>query len=155
MTRKIITLDKLPISISYKERRRAKVVHAHGCFDILHYFHCLHLEQAKSYGDILIVTLTSDQYVGKDANRPIFSEDIRTKMVAFLPFVDYVAISDYPDASTAIRIINPNIYVKGIDYKEIGIIESEKKALSEIGAELMFTTTKKYSTTEILEKLKA
>lgn len=152
---KIIDLKNLPIPLLYPNRRRGVMVHCHGCWDVCHYGHFLHLEQAKSYGDTLIVTVTSDRYVNKGNGRPIFNQMERAKMIAALEIVDYVAISDYADVSIPMTMIHPDIFCKGCDYNENSISEIEIITAEEIQAKIIFTNTKKYSTTEIIEKLKS
>ena len=66
------------------ERRKSgkKIVHCHGVFDLLHIGHIRHYEQAKQLGDLLVVTLTGDQYVNKGPNRPAFPQDLRAEAIA-------------------------------------------------------------------------
>jgi rfaE bifunctional protein nucleotidyltransferase chain/domain len=133
---------------------KGNIVHVHGCFDLCHVGHTIHLKQAKSLGDILIVTVTADQYVNKGNGRPIFNEYERIEMISALECVDYVAICDYPDASIPISIIRPSIFCKGSDYANNGIIDIERDAVKEYGGKVIFTTTRKYSTTEIINRIK-
>ena len=69
------------------------VVQCHGVFDLLHIGHIRHFEQAKACGDVLVVTITSDDYVNKGPGRPAFNENLRTEAVASLGCVDYVAVN--------------------------------------------------------------
>lgn len=145
---KIFSLDAPP----FYHRRNERYVLCHGCFDLLHVGHIKYLENAKAHGDILIVTVTADQYVNKGTNRPIYSEENRAYMLAALACVDYVAISHSPTAVYALHKIRPDIFAKGIDYQGKGIIKEEDAAIKAIGAKLVFTTSDKFSTTEIIEK---
>ena len=72
----------------------------------------------KSLGDVLFVTLTSDKYINKGPCRPIFNQYLRAEMIASLSYVDFVGIIHNPSALPAIKKIKPDIYVKGIDYKD-------------------------------------
>src|SRR5437868_588138 len=74
------------------------VAQCHGVFDVLHLGHVRHFEIGRRSADILIVTLTGDQYVNKGPGRPIFSEALRAEMLAALECVDYVAINQAPSA---------------------------------------------------------
>src|SRR3990167_2470846 len=93
------------------------IVQAHGCFDILHYGHLLHLKFAKSLGDHLVVTITADQYITKGPGRPVFNDAQRAEMLRELRCVDEVQIIHAPDAVTALEAIKPDIYVKGREYE--------------------------------------
>lgn len=128
------------------------IILCHGCFDALHIGHIRHLQAAKNLGGILIVTVTSDRYVNKGNNRPLFSAQERIEMLSALQCVDYVAINDAPDATKNIGIIRPDIYVKGPDYK--GTNCEEFNAVKALGGKVVFTSTQKFSTTELINKLK-
>lgn len=124
----------------------------HGCFDVLHIGHLQHLQQAKKIADILIVTITADKYVKKGSGRPIFAAEQRAEMVAALSCVDYVTINNAPDPCKVLRMLKPDFYVKGKDY--YGTHCKEFDVANEIGTQLVFTNTDKFSTTELIERLK-
>src|SRR5438552_1316084 len=110
-TKKILDFETLR---SLRSRHpQSKIVHGHGVFDVLHAGHLAYLESAKSYGDILVVTITADEFVNKGPGRPHFNGLIRANMIAALEIVDYVAISNFPTAVPLIETIRPNFYVKG------------------------------------------
>src|SRR5690242_11299404 len=96
-----------------KKHAGARIVHAHGVFDVLHAGHLAYLESAKRFGDILVVTVTADRFVNKGPGRPYFNGNIRANMLAALEIVDYVAINFYPTAVPAIEKLKPHFYVKG------------------------------------------
>ena len=131
-----------------------KIVFTNGVFDILHVGHLTYLEEAKSFGDILIVGVNSDSSVkvNKGDKRPINSEIDRAKMILGLKPVDYVVIFDEKTPMEIISKIKPDIHIKGGDYKkedlpETPIVESnggEVKILS-------FVDNK--STTGVIEKI--
>jgi len=106
------------LSIELKAKNR-KIVFTNGCFDILHLGHIKYLESAKSLGDILILGLNSDRSVKtlKGDGRPINSQDDRSYILAALEVVDYVVIFDEDTPYNLIKLIKPNILVKGNDYK--------------------------------------
>lgn len=133
-------------------RPNKKIVYCHGCWDCCHIGHIRHLQAAKAMGDILIVTVTSDRFASKGKGRPIFSEAERAEALCALQCVDYVAINDAPDPIKMINTIKPNIYVKGSDYK--GKNYADFDAVRYIGGRMAFTKTPKFSTTELIEKLK-
>ena len=94
-----------------------KIVHCHGVFDLLHIGHIRHFEQAKTLGDVLIVTITPDRYVNKGPHRPAFPESLRAEAIAALDCVDFVAINKWPMAIEAIHLLQPDVYVKGSEYR--------------------------------------
>lgn len=131
------------------------IVMCHGCFDMLHIGHVRHFNEARKHGDILVVTISSDRFVNKGKNRPVFNHSNRAEMIAALSCVDFVTISDFQDASTAISILKPNYYAKGIDYADKGVLLHERNAIKNNGGKLVFTTSEKFSTTEIIERIRA
>ena len=104
-----------------------KIIFTNGCFDILHRGHISYLSKAKSYGDILIVGLNSDDSVRrlKGKTRPINSEDDRAFVLAGLESVDYVVKFREDTPFNLIKIIKPDILVKGGDYKGKEVIGSD------------------------------
>ena len=132
---------------------RSGVVLCHGHFDFLHIGHLLHLQEASCLGERLIVSITADEFVTKPG-RPIFNESERERMLSELRCVDEVYICRADTGIPAIHKFNPEYYVKGIDYSDSGIIESEMKACEKVGAEIVFTSAQKYSTTDLIERLK-
>jgi len=96
-----------------------KIVFTNGCFDLLHSGHIKYLEKAKNFGDILIVGVNSDRSVAilKGNDRPINSEKDRAYILAAIEVVDYVVIFDDETPLDLIKLIKPNILVKGGDYK--------------------------------------
>jgi len=134
-----------------------KIIHCHGVFDLLHIGHIRYLEQAKRMGDILVVTLTPDRYVDKGPNRPAFPEKLRAEALASLHCVDYVAVNEWPTAEETLRLLQPHIYVKGAEFKNIdsdptGKIGGEEKVIREIGAELAFTEDIVFSSSNLINR---
>jgi len=104
-----------------------KVVFTNGCFDILHSGHIQYLEQAKALGDILVLGLNSDDSVRriKGAPRPIVSEKDRAFVVAALQCVDLVVIFEQDTPYELIRLLKPDILVKGGDWKPEDIVGAD------------------------------
>lgn len=132
------------------------IVLAHGCFDLLHIGHIRHLNAARALGDWLIVSVTSDRYVNKGPGRPAFTEDERVEALEALRFVDEVIVNDEPDAVKMIYRVNPDVYVKGSDYagKRDRALMREISAVRLLGGRFVTTNTQKWSSTELIPKLR-
>lgn len=132
-----------------------KIVLCHGVFDILHYGHLLYLNNAKKYGDLLIVSVTSDEFVNKGPGRPMNSINKRIQMLSALEIVDFVIISKFETSKEIIEKIKPAFYVKGPDYKNFnnditGNIKIELDALKNIGGKLIISDAETMSSSEII-----
>ena len=115
--RKICDLEQL-VSLRRKARATGKsVVHCHGCFDIVHPGHVHHLEYARSLGDLLFVTVSSDTHVAKGVNRPLIPDDLRARNLAALQAVDVVYVNPHPTAVELLEQLAPDVYVKGREYE--------------------------------------
>jgi len=153
---KIITFDELSNKVSALGMPKT-IVQCHGVFDLLHVGHIKHFQHAKSFGDILVVTITADRFVNKGPGRPYFTELLRAEALAALGCVDYVIINDHPTAVEAIKRIRPNFYVKGVEYKELnndltGKIVDEEEAVRSVGGQLQFTQDIVFSSSVLLNR---
>src|SRR3990172_10585812 len=117
LQKKIRKIERLPEALKEHRNQGQKIVHCHGIFDILHIGHIRYLEQAKRLGDVLVVTITPDGYVDRGPGRPVFNETLRAEAIASLHFVDYAAVNQWPTAVEAIRLIKPDFYVRGADFR--------------------------------------
>ena len=75
---------------------KKKIVMCHGVFDILHIGHIKHFEEAKKYGELLVVGITTDNFINKGPNRPFFKLNQRAEAIESLSVVDYVIVSNFP-----------------------------------------------------------
>jgi rfaE bifunctional protein kinase chain/domain/rfaE bifunctional protein nucleotidyltransferase chain/domain len=94
------------------------VVHCHGCFDIVHPGHIQHLQFARSLGDVLIVSVSSDAQVNKGPDRPLIPDDLRAASLAALECVDWVYVNPHPTAQPLLEALQPDVYVKGREYEK-------------------------------------
>src|SRR3990172_1230035 len=118
MQQKILSIEELNNVCAKLKKQGKTIAQCHGCFDLLHPGHIKHFEAAKKIADVVIVTLTPDRFVNKGPGRPVFNEHLRLESIAALEFVDYVALNKWQTAVEAIKLIKPDFYVKGQDYKE-------------------------------------
>ena len=98
------------------KKKGKKIILCHGVFDVLHYGHVLHFEEAKKLGDILVVSVTSDKFVNKGPNRPIFNLETRMRMLSSIKDIDFVIANNNQTPIDLIKNLKPNIYCKGKDY---------------------------------------
>lgn len=140
--------------VSALKEQGKTIVFTNGCFDILHYGHLKYLEEAKACGDILVVGLNSDQSVKrlKGPSRPVNGQLERAYLLCGLKPVDYVVIFDQDTPLDLIKLIIPNVLVKGGDWKANQIVGSD--LVIENGGQvksLLFQDG--FSTTNIIEKI--
>jgi len=104
-----------------------KIVFTNGCFDILHAGHVIYLQKAKKLGDILILGLNSDSSIKKlkGENRPINNESDRALILSALRYVDHIVVFDEDTPYNLIKLIQPDILVKGGDYKPEQVVGKE------------------------------
>lgn len=110
-----------------EENKGKKIVFTNGCFDILHLGHVEYLNEAKAQGDLLIVAINSDESVRKlkGPDRPINNEKDRGSMLLNLKSVDCVQIFTEETPLEIIKLIKPDVLVKGGDWKPDQIVGSE------------------------------
>lgn len=152
-------IDQTELSrVSHREHFfNKKIVFTNGCFDILHPGHVYYLNQAKSLGDVLIVGLNSDDSVrrlNKGAERPIHPQEERAKVLASLLCVDYVCIFQEDTPLELIKIVKPDVLVKGGDYTIDKIVGADI-VLQNGGKVEIIPLLEGYSTTNIVRKLKS
>ncbi|MEM8783684.1 MAG: PfkB family carbohydrate kinase [Planctomycetota bacterium] len=133
------------------------VVHCHGVFDLLHIGHVRYLEAAAKLGDILVVTITPDEFVNKGPNRPAFPAELRAEHVAALGCVTWASVNRWPTAIEPIARLKPDLYVKGSEYRNedgdvSGAITREREAVEAVGGRLTFTDDIVFSSSNLLNR---
>lgn len=117
--RKILSHDELRTALA-RQRRAGKVIaFTNGCFDLIHAGHIQVLNFSRSQGDVLVVGLNSDRSVRelKGNGRPINSASERARIVAAMEAVDYVTVFDDSRAEKIVRVVRPDVLIKGEDYR--------------------------------------
>jgi rfaE bifunctional protein nucleotidyltransferase chain/domain len=130
MTRPEKLLKKIPDPVeleqllAYWRFKDYKIVFTNGCFDLLHLGHIDYLAKASDLGDILVIGLNSDASTRrlKGPTRPINNEHARAMVLASLSFADTIVLFDEDTPYNIIKIIQPDILVKGADYKPEDIV---------------------------------
>jgi cytidyltransferase-like protein len=148
---KVVAFDELPaLRRRFSDKR---IVQCHGAFDLVHLGHLTHFEEAKSLGDVLVVTLTGDRHITKKRS-VTFNEDQRARQVAALEIVDYVVIVQEPTALSAIEALQPDVYVKGPEYADLTLDKSrsiyhEMRVLEAYGGRMHFTSGGTFSSSKL------
>jgi rfaE bifunctional protein nucleotidyltransferase chain/domain len=124
MTRKIKTVQELLPLLAILRATGKKIVFTNGCFDLIHTGHTRYLAKAKSFGDVLVVAVNSDASVRaiKGRTRPIIAEAERMEALAALESVDFVTLFEEPDPYRVISALQPDVLVKGGDWRVDQII---------------------------------
>jgi rfaE bifunctional protein nucleotidyltransferase chain/domain len=134
-----------------------KVVFTNGCFDLLHLGHVRYLEQARSLGEALMVGVNTDASVrrlGKDPGRPVTPESDRARVLAALACVDRVVLFDEDTPLNLITALQPDILVKGGDYRSEEIVGREV-VLARGGQVLTLPFIPGYSSTMLLHRIRS
>lgn len=123
----IKSFEDIDTLVKRSREQGKKIVFTNGCFDILHVGHVKYLQIAKSFGDILIVGLNSDESVSrlKGPTRPVNIAEDRAYLLAALEAVDFVVPFSQDTPYDLIKMISPDILVKGGDYEGKSVIGTE------------------------------
>ncbi len=153
---KILNRKKLENQLAVWRFKDKKIVFTNGCFDLLHLGHIDYLSKAKDQGDVLIVGVNTDASVQrlKGENRPVTDEVSRSTIMASLQFVSAVVLFDEDTPYDLIQQVQPDVLVKGSDYKPEDIVGYD--VVKAKGGEIVtIDFLKGYATTGIIEKLKS
>jgi D-beta-D-heptose 7-phosphate kinase/D-beta-D-heptose 1-phosphate adenosyltransferase len=150
---KVLTRKHLLTRVSLWKSNGEHVVFTNGCFDLLHIGHITVLEQARRFGDRLIVAINSDASVSalKGPTRPIVGECERARVLAALASVDAVVVFDEPTPLELIVAVRPNVIVKGGDYVPETVVGASE-VLSWGGQVKLVPIVEGFSTTRLIEK---
>ena len=147
---KTVNWNELKQHVERLKTEGKRLVFTNGCFDIIHAGHIRYLKEAKALGDLLIIGLNSDKSVSSiKPGRPVNPQDQRGEVLSSLEMVDYVTLFDEETPYELIKLLQPDILVKGGDWKREDIVGSDiaKETYS-------LPYIKGISTTEIIERIK-
>jgi rfaE bifunctional protein nucleotidyltransferase chain/domain len=147
---KILNWDKLKKTVDRLKAKGKKIVFTNGCFDIIHIGHVRYLKEARALGDVLVIGLNSDKSVSSiKPNRPVNPQTHRAEVLSSLEMVDYVMLFDEETPYELIKLIQPDVLVKGGDWKKEEIVGSDiaKETYS-------LPYIEGVSTTEMIERIK-
>ncbi|HZW09167.1 MAG TPA: PfkB family carbohydrate kinase [Phycisphaerales bacterium] len=156
--RKILSHKDLLCVRAAERTAGRRLVHCHGCFDIVHPGHIRHLRFARSMGDRLLVTITGDGGVSKGDGRPLIPQELRAENLAELDCVDYVYIELRPTAAELLGELKPDVYVKGREYEFNADprFQAEREAVERAGGRVVFSSGDVvFSSTALISALEA
>ncbi|WP_300752340.1 D-glycero-beta-D-manno-heptose 1-phosphate adenylyltransferase [uncultured Brachyspira sp.] len=150
MNNKLIERSMLNNVLSEYRKANKKIVFTNGCFDILHRGHVEYLQKARELGDLLVLGLNSDNSVKrlKGNDRPINNETDRAIVLSALECINYISIFDEDTPLELIKIVKPDILVKGGDYKIEDVVGREFAKET-----VLIDFVDGYSTTNIIKKI--
>ena len=152
---KIISQDSLVGLLAIWKFQNKRVVFTNGCFDLLHLGHIDYLSKARDHGEILIVGVNTDDSVKrlKGNSRPLTDEQSRSMIMASLHFVDAVVLFDEDTPYELIKLVQPDVLIKGNDYKPEEVVGYDivKKKGGEV---VTIDLVEGYSTSAIEQKIK-
>jgi len=150
---KVVNRSELVARVAQWKSNGERVVFTNGCFDLLHVGHITVLEQARRFGDRLIVAINSDASVSslKGPTRPIVGERERARVLAALAAVDAVVVFGEPTPLELIIASRPDVIVKGGDYAVKTVVGSAQ-VLSWGGQVKIVPIVPGFSTTRLIEK---
>lgn len=153
---KIQTKEALVFTLNSQRFFNKKIVFTNGVFDLMHLGHVDYLSKAKDCGHTLVVGMNSDASVkmlNKGDKRPLQDEHSRSMVLASLHFVDYVVLFDEETPYELIKALQPDVLVKGADYK-VEQIAGHDVVLARGGEVKLIELVQGYSTTAIEQKIK-
>ena len=152
---KVVSQDQALKELKAWREKNKKIVFTNRCFDIIHPGHIDYLSQARDLGDILVLGLNTDQSVrrlNKGSNRPINDERTRAYVLAGIASVDLIVFFDEETPYNLIKLLQPNVLVKGKDYEVEKIIGFD--ILKENGGEVItIPFLEGYSTSSLIKKI--
>jgi rfaE bifunctional protein nucleotidyltransferase chain/domain len=154
---KVLSVNELALVTQGLRAEGKRVVLCHGTFDLMHTGHIRYLQRAAKEGDVLIVTVTADEFVNKGPGRPVFGEHMRAENLAALECVSHVAINYALTAVDLLDRLQPAVYVKGSEYRDhagdvTGNIAREKEAVERHGGEIFYTDEITFSSSSLLNE---
>lgn len=133
-----------------------RIVFTNGVFDVLHPGHVRYLQEARTLGDALIVGVNADVSVrrNKGSSRPINPHGERAEIVAALDSVDAAVVFDEDTPAEIIRLVQPDVLVKGADWPADQIVGRDTVE-ARGGRVVLMTVEPGYSTTSIIDRVKS
>ena len=148
--------DLMALHEKLKEKGK-KVVFTAGSWDLIHVGQCRYLEEARAYGDILVVGVSSNEAIRKvkGPNKPILDERIRAEVLTYLRSVDFVTILPEPSCQPSLGLLKPEVYITvKEDWTDNYKQSKEYKTVTAYGGEVVVVDRQSttISTTKIVQR---
>lgn len=155
MSSKLIDTVKLKKLCDSLKVKKKKIVLVSGVYDLVHLGHIKYFKTSKALGDVLILSLTTDKFVNKGIGKPVFNQYQRSEVLESISYIDYIVFSNNYSCSEVIKIVKPNIYSKGPDYKNLKKDRSkniilEKKLVEKYGGKIHFVQEETFSSSNLI-----
>ena len=152
---KLLDGEKLEKWLDDCRKKGKKIVFSNGCFDILHRGHVEYLSKAAAFGDVMVIGLNTDASVRrlKGPSRPVNDEKAREFVLAGLECVTAVVLFDEDTPYNLIKTVQPDVLVKGSDYKPENIVGYDV-VMAKGGKVVTVDLVEGFSTTGIISKMK-
>jgi D-beta-D-heptose 7-phosphate kinase/D-beta-D-heptose 1-phosphate adenosyltransferase len=154
-TARVMTHDAVAAFVSAQRARGLRIVFTNGVFDLLHPGHVRYLQEARALGDLLVIGLNADASVrrNKGPARPITPQEERAEVLAALECVDAVVIFGEDTPDDIIKLVQPDILVKGADWPADQIVGRDTVE-ARGGRVVLVPVEEGYSTTAIVERIR-
>ena len=154
-TARVLTHDGIAAFVSTQRAHGRRIVFTNGVFDLLHPGHVRYLQEARALGDVLVIGLNADASVrrNKGPARPITPQDERAEVLAALACVDAVVIFEEDTPAEIIRLVQPDILVKGADWAADQIVGRDTVE-ARGGRVVRVPVEQGYSTTAIVDRVR-
>jgi rfaE bifunctional protein nucleotidyltransferase chain/domain len=154
-TSRVLTWPRTEAFVKSARAARQRIVFTNGVFDLLHPGHVRYLEHARRLGDVLIVGVNADQSVrrNKGPGRPITPEHERAEVLAALACVDAVVIFEEETPAEIVRLVQPDVLVKGADWPADQIVGRDTVE-ARGGRVVLVPTEEGHSTTAIVTRIR-
>lgn len=152
----VVSLEEARALRQQARSESKRVVLTNGCFDLLHVGHVRYLQEARQQGDVLFVGLNDDRSTRrvKGSGRPYVSQEDRAEILTALQCVDYVILFGETTAENLVRSLEPDIYVKGGNYRLEELPEA--RVVAECGGTVYLTpVVPERSTTKLVSSIVA
>lgn len=139
------------------KNRGKKIVFTAGSWDLIHVGQCRYIEQAKSYGDVLVVGVSSNEAIRrvKGQNKPILDEKIRAEVLTYMRAVDFVTILPEPSCQPTLGLLRPDVFITvKEDWTDNYKGSREYKTVNKYGGEVVVVDRQStsISTTKIIQR---
>lgn len=152
---KILDAKTLESRLALWQFQNKKIVFTNGCFDIVHRGHIEYLAKAADLGDVLVIGLNTDASVSriKGPQRPVVDQQSRALLLAALHFTTAIVYFDEPTPYELIKKVQPDILVKGKDYKAEDVVGYDI-VMDKGGKVETIELVEGFSTTNLIQKIK-